>query len=76
MVTVINIIQIILSITLIAILLLQIKGEGITGAFGSDNPVYHKRRGLEATLYHLTIALSTIFLVFSLVSAMAPNLFQ
>jgi preprotein translocase subunit SecG len=76
MITVINIVQIILSITLIAILLLQIKGEGLSGAFGSDNPVYHQRRGLEATLYNLTIALAVIFLVFSLVSALAPKLFQ
>ncbi len=76
MVTVINIVQIIVSVTLIAILLLQIKGEGLSGAFGSDNPVYHQRRGLEATLYNLTIALSAIFLILSLVSALAPKFFQ
>lgn len=76
MITVINIVQIIVSITLIAILLLQIKGEGLSGAFGSDNPVYHQRRGLEATLYNLTIALSVIFLLLSFFSALAPKLFQ
>lgn len=76
MVSVINIVQIIVSVTLIAILLLQMKGEGLTGAFGSDNPVYHQRRGLEATLYNLTIALATLFLVVSLISALAPQLFQ
>jgi len=76
MITVINIVQIIVSVTLIAILLLQIKGEGLSGAFGSDNPVQHQRRGLEATLYNLTIALSAIFLVLSLVSALAPKFFQ
>jgi protein translocase SecG subunit len=76
MITFVNIIQIIVSVTLIAILLLQIKGEGLSGAFGSDNPVYHQRRGLEATLYHLTIALSAIFLILSLVSALAPQLIQ
>ncbi|HZQ11033.1 MAG TPA: preprotein translocase subunit SecG [Anaerolineae bacterium] len=76
MLTVINIVQIIVSVTLIAILLLQIKGEGIAGVFGGDNPVYHQRRGLEATLYNLTIALSVIFLVLSLISALAPTWFQ
>lgn len=69
MLTVINIVQIIISITLIVILLMQIKGEGIAGAFGSDNPVYHQRRGLEATMYNITIALAVIFVVFSLVSS-------
>lgn len=76
MITVINIVEIIISITLIAILLLQIKGEGIGGAFGSDNPVYHQRRGLEATLFNLTIVIAAIFLLFSLVSALAPYWFQ
>ncbi len=76
MVTVINIVMIIISVTLIAVLLLQIKGEGLSGAFGSDNPVYHQRRGLEATLYNVTIVLSILFLVFALVSALAPKFFQ
>jgi len=76
MITVMNIIQIIISITLIAILLLQIKGEGVSGAFGSDNPVYHQRRGLEATLFNLTVALSAVFLILSFLSALAPRWFQ
>ena len=75
MVTGINIIQIIISITLISILLMQMKGEGLGGIFGGDSSVYHQRRGLEATLFNITIALSAIFLVFSLISAIAPRLF-
>lgn len=76
MITVINIVQIIVSVTLIAILLLQIKGEGLSGVFGGDNPVQHQRRGLEASLYNLTVALSAIFLLLSLASALAPKFFQ
>lgn len=76
MVTVINIVQIIISITLIVILLLQMKGEGLSGAFGSDSPVAHQRRGLEATLYNITVALVVIFLLLSLASALAPKFFQ
>lgn len=76
MVTVVSIIQIIVSVTLIVILLLQMKGEGLSGAFGSDSPVAHQRRGLEATLYNLTIALAAIFLLLSLASALAPKFFQ
>ncbi len=71
----INIIQIILSITLIAILLMQMKGEGLGGIFGGDSSVYHQRRGLEATLFNITVVLSAIFLLLSLLSAMAPRLF-
>ena len=76
MITVINIVQIIVSITLIAILLLQMKGEGLAGVFGGDSPVSHQRRGLEATLYNITIALVAIFLILSLASAIAPKYFQ
>ncbi len=76
MVTAINIIQIILSITLIGILLIQMKGEGLGGIFGGDSSVYHQRRGLEATLFNVTIVLSTIFLLFSLFSALAPVIFK
>jgi protein translocase SecG subunit len=52
------------------------KGEGLSGAFGSDSPVAHQRRGLEATLYNLTIALAAIFMLLSLASALAPRFFQ
>ena len=76
MITVINIVQIILSLTLIVILLLQMKGEGLSGAFGSDSPVAHQRRGLEATLYNITVALAAIFMVLSIASALAPRFFQ
>ena len=76
MIAAINIIQIIVSITLIGILLIQMKGEGLGGIFGGDSSVYHQRRGLEATLFNLTIILATIFLVLSLLSAMAPRFFS
>ncbi len=75
MITAINIIQIIISITVVGILLIQMKGEGLGGIFGGDSSVYHQRRGLEATLFNITIVLSAIFLVFSLFSALAPRIF-
>ena len=74
MLVAINIVQIIISVTLIGILLIQMKGEGLS-VFGGDSSVYHKRRGLEATLFNVTIALSALFLFFSLFSAIAPKLF-
>ncbi len=75
MLTAINVIQIIVSITLIGILLVQMKGEGLGGIFGGDSSVYHQRRGLEATLFNVTVVLATLFLLLSLFSAMAPRFF-
>mgnify|MGYP001819231837 CR=1 FL=1 len=61
-----QIIQIILSITLIVLVLLQAKGGGLGGIFGGDGGVYRTRRGLEKTLYQATIGLSLLFFVISL----------
>lgn len=63
-----NIIQIIVSITLIIIILLQVKGEALGGAFGGPG-VARTRRGLERTLFNATIVLSAIFLLISFLSA-------
>lgn len=63
-----NWIQIIISVTLIVIILLQVKGEALGGAFGGPG-VARTRRGLEKTLYNTTIVLSAIFLFISLLSA-------
>jgi preprotein translocase subunit SecG len=75
MVIAINIVQIIVSVTLIAILLMQMKGEGLGGIFGGDSSVYHQRRGIEATMFNITVALVAIFLLLSLFSAMASKFF-
>lgn len=63
-----QVIQIIISITIIALVLLQTKGAGLGGIFGGDGGVYRTRRGIEKTLYQATIALTIIFFVVSLVS--------
>lgn len=62
--------QTILSVVLIAIILLQTKGSSFSGAMGGDSgSIYHTRRGLEKTLFQLTIALAVIFVVVSVFSA-------
>ena len=65
-----NIIQIIISITLIVIILIQVKGEGLGGVFGGGAGVARTRRGLERTLFNTTIALAAIFLIVSFLSAL------
>jgi preprotein translocase subunit SecG len=63
-----QVIQIVISLTIIALVLLQTKGAGLGGIFGGDGGVYRTRRGIEKTLYQATIALAVIFFVMSLVS--------
>lgn len=63
-----QIIQIILSITLIVLILLQGKGAGLGGIFGGDGGVYRTKRGVEKSLHQATIGLSILFFVLALVS--------
>ncbi|MGH2358306.1 MAG: preprotein translocase subunit SecG [Candidatus Limnocylindria bacterium] len=63
--------QLILAVSLIAAILLQQRGTGLGGAFGGEITAYRSRRGIERTLFRLTIVLAVLFVAFSLL-----NLFQ
>lgn len=60
-------IQIILSIILIFIILLQSKGTGLGSTFGQSLGFYQTRRGVEKLLFYLTIIISGLFLISSLI---------
>jgi len=64
-----SVVQIIISLTLILIVLVQARGEGGFGTRGSS--VVRTRRGVEKTLFQLTIVLVAIFLLISAVSVRA-----
>ncbi|OGO14324.1 MAG: preprotein translocase subunit SecG [Chloroflexi bacterium RBG_16_48_7] len=59
--------QIILGIALVAVLLLQVKGGGLGGIFGQAEGIYRTRRGVEKSLFLVTIVLVVIFITISLV---------
>ncbi|MFC1907968.1 preprotein translocase subunit SecG [Chloroflexota bacterium] len=59
--------QIVLSIALILVILLQVRGGGLGGIFGQPSSVYRTKRGVEKTLFQLTIALVVIFIILSIV---------
>jgi len=61
-----SVVQIIISFTLILIVLVQARGEGGFGTRASS--VVRTRRGVEKTLFQLTIVLVAIFLLISAVS--------
>jgi len=65
--TYLYVIQIIISAALIAAVLLQTKGSGLGGIFGGQGAVYTSRRGVEKTLFNVTIGLAVAFFVFSAV---------
>jgi preprotein translocase subunit SecG len=61
--------QIAVSAALILTAVLQVKGGGLGGIFGQADSVYRTRRGLEKSLYRLTIALAVLFVILSVLSA-------
>jgi len=64
--TVLNIIQIILSVAIILVVLLQVKGGGLGGIFGQADSVYRTKRGIEKWLFWATIVLAGLFVVVAL----------
>ena len=61
--TYLSIAQIVLSVAVIFVVLLQVRGGGLGGIFGQADTVYRTKRGVEKTLFQLTIALVVIFVV-------------
>lgn len=62
-----NVIQIILSVVLIIVILLQQKGTGLSGVFGGTSNIYSTKRGIDKILFYATIVVAILFFGFSLV---------
>ena len=66
--TYLNVAQIVLSVALILAIMLQVRGGGLGGIFGQADTVFRTKRGVERTLFQLTIALVVLFVIISIVS--------
>lgn len=74
MVTYLQIALIITSLALIASIVLQNKGVGLGGLTGQDmGSVFSARRGIEKTLFTITIALALVFVVLVVATIAAAN---
>jgi preprotein translocase subunit SecG len=66
-----NLAQLLISLVLIVVVLLQTRGGDIGAAFGAGGgggSSFRTRRGLEKTLFQLTIVLAIIFVGMSALS--------
>jgi preprotein translocase subunit SecG len=61
-------VQILISVVLIGVLLLQARGSGFSATFASDSSIYRTRRGVEKTLFNATIVLAILFILISIAS--------
>jgi preprotein translocase subunit SecG len=64
-VTALALVQSILAVALAVAILLQQRGAGVGGAFGGEVTAYRSRRGIERTLFRLTIVLAALWVTFS-----------
>ncbi len=74
MITYVDIALIITSIALIVSVILQNKGVGLGGLTGADSSsVFTARRGIEKTLFMITIGLSVLFFILTLTAVIIRN---
>lgn len=59
---------ILLSAAVIGAVLLQAKGGGLGNTFGVSDSVYGTRRGVERTLFQITIALMVVFILLDILA--------
>ena len=60
--------QIVVAVALIVVSLLQVRGGGLGGIFGQADTVYRTKRGVEKTMFQMTIVLAVLFVVLAIVS--------
>jgi preprotein translocase subunit SecG len=69
-----NIVQIIISVALTVVILLQTKGGGMGSLFGgTETAVYKTRRGVERTIFNITIGLSVVFFIITVLNVIVTG---
>jgi len=59
---------IVVAVALMLSVLFQVKGGGLGGIFGQADTVYRTKRGIEKTLFQLTIVLMVLFIALTIVA--------
>jgi len=62
------IIQLIVSILLISVILLQAKGSGLSGVFGGEGGFYGTRRGIQQKIFYATVVFGVIFIILAILN--------
>jgi preprotein translocase subunit SecG len=69
-----NIAQILVCLLLILVILLQTRGTGLAASYSPDSSIFRTRRGVERTLFQLTIALSAVFVILAVASVIVVRI--
>ncbi len=67
---IINVLQIIISVVLIVVVMLQNRGTDVGVAFGGGAQSYRSKKGLEKFLFYATIFLALLFASLSILAVL------
>ncbi len=62
-----SVLEIIVAVLLIIVILLQMQGSGLSGAFGGSGEFYRSKRSIEKLLMWATVVLAVLFGLLSIV---------
>ncbi|MCL6096401.1 MAG: preprotein translocase subunit SecG [Patescibacteria group bacterium] len=62
-----NVLEIIVAVLLIVVILLQMQGSGLSGAFGGSGEFFRSKRSMEKLLMWSTVVLAIFFGLLSII---------
>ena len=64
-------VELLVAIVLIALLVVQARGGGLGGIFGGwGTPTFRTRRGIERTLFRVTVISAALFVILAIVTVL------
>lgn len=61
-------VQILISVVLIVLILLQQRGQALGSAFGQESGFYATKRGVQKKIFWATVVFGALFIVFALLN--------
>jgi preprotein translocase subunit SecG len=65
--------QLVIAVAVSSSILLQARGTGLSSTFGGESTAYRSRRGLERTLFRLTVVLIVVYVLISILGARSAS---
>ncbi len=62
---ILTILEAIVAVLLIAVILMQVSGSGLSASFGGSGETFRSRRSVEKLLVYFTVILAIVFAIFS-----------
>ena len=70
-----QVIQIVVSVFLMILVLMQSRGSGLTQPSMEQTTLFRTRRGIEKTMFNLTLLLAVVWVLVSIATVLSYNAF-